>query len=172
MAASTATEICVVYEFIRIFKTALCKKATRQPSPTRLILEYTPLMCGGESVSDSSALCSFKVCARWNIAPFSCALLDSEFHQFGFTVLFSLLLRHFDGNLRHFCAVFRHFCAVVSHFYVSLRWLLHGSAYFFLRFCVTLARDCALLCNCFSRWGGFLKVKKSLSSAPELTTHT
>jgi hypothetical protein len=54
---SMATEVCVAYQFIRKLKAALCKKTTRQPSPTRPILEITPLMYGGASVLDLSALC-------------------------------------------------------------------------------------------------------------------
>jgi len=47
-----ATEVCVAYQFIRKLKAALCKKTTRQPSPTRLILEVTQLMYGGAYESD------------------------------------------------------------------------------------------------------------------------
>jgi hypothetical protein len=109
-------------------------------------------MNGGASVSDLSALCSFRVWARYNIAPFDCAFLilnspSSELRYFLLCV--RALLRHINGNLRHFCAILRHFnvvlrhiCKILRHFYVSLR------------FCVTLKRGCALLCNWRSRRGG------------------
>jgi hypothetical protein len=42
----------VAYEFIKILNISVCKTTTRQPSPTRLILEDTQLMYGGAYESD------------------------------------------------------------------------------------------------------------------------
>jgi DNA polymerase III epsilon subunit-like protein len=69
-------------------------------------------MNGGASVSDLSALCSFRVWARYNIAPFDCAFLDSKFPQFGITVLFALRSRAFASHKWEFASLLRNFASL------------------------------------------------------------
>jgi hypothetical protein len=118
-------------------------------------------MYGGESVSDLNALRSFRVCARYNIAPFSCALLDSEFPQFGVTVhllCFCAIFRHFCAVLRHFCAVLRHFYAALRHFYAILRHFYVGFALAFARIRVFFS---AFLCYFCAGLRAFVQLAQS-----------